>query len=80
MIGFDGNKKVKGIKISMLTDVNCNPLSSIVAPANIHDSKLYQPTIDGFKIKISQGIPITRPTVVVGDAAYDTREIRNQNR
>lgn len=80
MIGYDGNKKVKGIKISTLVDANGRPLSIIVSPANIHDSKLYQPTIDGFRIKLSQGRPVTRPNIIIADAAYDTEEIREYNR
>jgi len=36
--------------------------------------------MDGFRIKISQGRPITRPTIIVADAAYDSNEIRkNKN-
>lgn len=80
MIGYDGNKKVKGIKISTLVDANGRPLSVIVSPANIYDSELYQPTIEGFRIKISRGRPITRPTIIIADAAFDTKEIREYNR
>ena len=80
MIGYDGNKKVKGSKISALTDKNARPLSIIITPANIHDSKLYLPTIKNFKIKISVGRPITRPSMIITDAAYDTTEIRDYNR
>ncbi|MEN4068529.1 MAG: IS5 family transposase [Methanobacterium sp.] len=71
---------MKGIKISTLTDANGRPMSMIVSPANVHDSRLYQPTMDGFRIKISQGRPITRPTIIVADAAYDSNEIRIYNR
>jgi len=46
IIGFDENKKVKEIKISTIVDVNGRPISFIVVPANIHDFKLYQPTLE----------------------------------
>jgi hypothetical protein len=36
---------------------------------NIHDFKLYLPTIAGFKIKRPIGRPITRPKMVIGDAS-----------
>jgi len=71
---------VKGIKISTIVDANGRPISTIVAPANMHDSKLYQPTIEGFRIKIGTGRPITRPIIIVADAAFDSDEIRQQNR
>ena len=52
----------------------------VVSPANVHDSRLYPPIMDGFRIKISQGRPITRPTIIVADAAYGSNEIRIYNR
>jgi len=60
---------VKGIKISTTVDANGRPISAMVAPANIHGSKLYQPPLEGFRIKISTGRPITRPATMVADAA-----------
>jgi len=71
---------VKGVKISTLIDDRGRPLSMVVSPANVHDSRLYPQTIDGFRIKISQGRPITRPTIIVADAAYGSNEIRIYNR
>ena len=71
---------MKGVKISTLTDDRGRPLSMVVSPANVHDSRLYPPTMDGFRIKISQGRPITRPTIIVADAAYGSNEIRIYNR
>jgi len=67
---------VKGVKISTLIYANGRPLSMVVSPANVHDSRLYPPIMDGFRIKISQGRPITRPTIIVADAAYGSNEIR----
>lgn len=56
------------------------PLSIFISPANIHDSKLYLPTISKFRIKQLKGAPITRPELVNGDASYDTKAIRNLNK
>lgn len=55
------------------------PLSVFVAPANYHDSRLYFPTVKSFKIKITMGRPITRPKVIIGDAGFDTKDIRESN-
>ena len=54
-------------------------MSVFITPANTHDSKLYSPTIIGFKIKRPVGRLITRAKMVIGDAAYDTEEIRGHN-
>jgi len=68
-MSFDGNKKVKGIKISTIVSANGHPISDIVPPANMHNSRLYQPTLEEFRIKIGAGRPITRPTTMVAGAA-----------
>lgn len=44
-----------------------------ISPANIHDSKLYMPTIQEFKIGLEVGRPITRPKVINADKAYDSK-------
>ncbi|NQS74682.1 MAG: transposase [Methanoculleus sp.] len=74
--GYDGYKKVNGNKLSALVDRNGLPLVCTVAPANVHDSRLYDPTLDAFQIPVAQD----RPTILSADAAYDTREIRQYNR
>ncbi|CVK31935.1 protein of unknown function [Methanoculleus bourgensis] len=74
--GYDGYKKVNGNKLSALVDRNGLPLVCTVAPANVHDSRLYEPTLDAFQIPVAQD----RPTILSADAAYDTREIRQYNR
>jgi hypothetical protein len=51
IIGFDSHKKVKGIKLSALVDLQGLPLSIINVPANKNDSTLYIPTFKNFKIK-----------------------------
>ena len=79
-IGYDGNKKIKGIKISAVTEKKGLPLAIFISPANIHDSKLYLPTIENVRIKLPIGAPITRPELINGDSAYDAKDIRNYNR
>jgi transposase len=79
-IGYDGFKKIKGIKIGVSTEKNGLPLSIFISPANIHDSKLYLPIIENVKIKLPVGAPITRPHLINADAAFDSKEIRNYNR
>lgn len=37
--GFDGNKKVKGVKRNIITDKDGDILEASTTPANIHDSK-----------------------------------------
>ncbi len=56
------------------------PISLFTAPANIHDSRLYLPTILGIRIRSDSGRPITRPRMINADKAYDSEKIRNYNR
>lgn len=70
---------MKGVKISALVENGGLPLSIIIAPANVHDSKFYLPTNERLKIRIPIGRPITRPEEVMADAAYDSEEIRKYN-
>lgn len=63
-----------------MTDKNGLPLSIFISPANIHDSKLYYSIMDKVKIKLPVGAPITRPSLVNGDAAFDSKAIRSYNR
>jgi transposase len=74
--GYDGYKKVKGNKLSALVDRNGLPLACTVAPANAHDSRLYEPTLEAFEIPEVQD----HPTIISADAPYDAREIRQYNR
>jgi hypothetical protein len=37
--GFDGGKKIKGIKIHLAVDKYGFPLASDVSPVNVHDSR-----------------------------------------
>lgn len=48
--GYDGYRKVKGSKLSALVDRNGLTLACTVSPANIHDSRLYEPTLEAFTI------------------------------
>jgi transposase len=79
-IGYDGHKKIKGVKLSAAVNDSSLPISVFIAPANINDSKLYFPFMDRFKIKLSHGGPVTRPGTVIADAGFDTKKIRNYNR
>jgi hypothetical protein len=50
--GFDGGKKIKGIKIHLAVDKYGFPLAINVSPANVHDSKGIVPVLHqlaGFK-------------------------------
>lgn len=80
IIGYDGHKKIKGIKLSASVDDSSLPISIFIAPANINDSKLYFPVMDKFKIKLHRGRPVTRPGTVIADAGFDTKKIREHNR
>nr|WP_241648015.1 IS5 family transposase [Methanoculleus taiwanensis] len=62
--------------MSALVDQNGLPLACTVFPANIHDSRLYEPTLEAFTIPDVQD----HPTIISADAAYDSREIRQYNR
>jgi len=74
--GYDGYKKVKGNKLSALVDRSGLPLACTVFPANIHDSQLYEPTVEAFTIPEMQ----VHPSIISADAAYDAQKIRQYNR
>ena len=67
---------MNGNKLSAPVDRNGLPLACMVAPANVHDSRLYEPTLEAFEIPGVQD----RLTIISADAAYDAREIRQYNR
>ena len=71
---------MKGIKLSVLVDLQGLPLSIIVVPANKNDSTLYIPTLKNFEIKRPVGRPVNRPSKVTADKMYDTVKIRKYNR
>ena len=73
--GYDGYKKVNGNQLSALVEWNGLSLACTVAPANIHDSQLYEPMLGAFEI------PSVRehPLITSVDPAYDAREIRQYN-
>ncbi|WP_141241809.1 transposase [Methanosarcina spelaei] len=50
-MGYDGHKKIKGIKISVLVDLQGLNLSIIIVPTNKNDSTLYIPTLKNFNLK-----------------------------
>jgi transposase len=69
-------KKVKGDKQSDLVDQSGFPLDCTVSPANVHDFRIYKPTLEAFEIP---EVP-DHPIIISADAAYDAREIRQYNR
>lgn len=62
--------------MSALVDRNGLPLVCTVSPANVHDSQLYEPTLEAFEIP---GVR-EHPSIISADPAYDSREIRQYNR
>ena len=64
-IGYDGYNKVNGNKLSALVDRNGLPLACTVAPANVHDLRLYEPTLEAFEIPkvLDSPIIISEPLV-----------------
>ena len=67
---------VYDLKDRSLARYNGLLLACTVAPANIHDSRLYEPMREAFKIPDVQD----HPSIISADAAYDAREIRQYNR
>ncbi|WP_301663292.1 IS5 family transposase [Methanoculleus frigidifontis] len=59
-----------------MVDRNGLPLACTVSPANTHDSRLYEPTLEAFEIPGTE----EQPMIISADAAYDAREIRQYNR
>ena len=78
--GYDGDKRVKGIKLSAITESYGLPIALFTSPSNIPGSKLYMATIQGFKIGLEVGRPITRLKVTNADKSYYPKEIRSYNR
>ncbi len=62
--------------MSVLVDQNGLPLACTLFPANIHDSRLYEPTLEAFMIPDVQD----HPSIISADAVYDSHEIRQYNR
>ncbi len=78
-IGYDGHKKIKGVKLGAAVNDLDLPISVYIAPANTNDSKFYFPIMNGFEIKISYGEAITKPEVIIADSSFDTKDIREYN-
>jgi len=75
-VGHDGCKKVRGTKVHVAVDPQSLPLSIRVGPGNEHDSERFVDVMEGVKVKLGKGRSKTRPGELVGDSAYDAREIR----
>jgi transposase len=69
LIGFDGNKKVKGSKIHALVTVDSLPLSIQLGRANEHDSRKVIPLLENLELR-------RKPEELYGDMAYDTFIVR----
>ncbi|PAV13221.1 hypothetical protein ASJ81_00820 [Methanosarcina spelaei] len=64
--------KIKGIKISVLVDLQGPSLLIIIVPTNKNDSTVYIPTLKNFNIKKPVGRPVNSPSKVTTDTMYDT--------
>ena len=65
-----------GTKFHLLTDSNGIPLNVEVSAGQRHESKLFEPVMDGVKIKRKIGRPRQRPRRLAGDKAYSNHRIR----
>jgi len=74
--GYGGYKKVNGNRMSALVNRNGLQLSCTVSPANVPESRLYEPTLEAVEIPEVQD----HFTIFPADAAYDAQEIRQYNR
>ncbi|MEM1537957.1 MAG: IS5 family transposase [Candidatus Nezhaarchaeales archaeon] len=70
LVGYDGYKHVKGTKIHAVVSPEALPPSLQVGPGDEHDSKRFIKLLEGVRVKHG------RPKEVMGDSAYDAREIR----
>ena len=73
--GYDSYKTVKGTSLSVLANLGGLLLTCTVPPANVHDSRLYEPTLKAFEISEAP----ERPIIISADVTYDAREIRQYN-
>lgn len=69
--GFDGGKKVKGIKRNILVVTNGFVLANYVTPANMHDKEGAKRVIDGIKFRMP------RLSTIFGDSAYRGDDLQN---
>jgi len=63
--GYDGYNKVERNKLSALVDRNDLPLACMVSPANVYNSRLYEPTLEAFEIPGTED----QPAIISADAA-----------
>jgi hypothetical protein len=69
-IDYDVYRKIKGVELSVLVDLQGLHLSIIVVPANENDLTLYRLTLKNFNIKRPEGSPVNRPSKVTADIIY----------
>lgn len=65
-------------KIHLISDGRGRPLNLILTPANINDTTMLAPVIDGVRVARSgPGRPRTRPEIVIADKGYPSRVNRS---
>ncbi len=69
--GFDGGKKVKGIKRNILVDTNGFVLENYVTPANMHDKEGAKRVLGGIKFRMP------RLCTIFGDSGYRGEDLQN---
>jgi transposase len=62
--GFDGNKKIKGVKLNIVVDLSGFILESTLTPANIHD------TIGGLNVMDKCLNKYTNISTIIADKGY----------
>lgn len=64
-------------KIHLVSDGRGRPLNLILTPANINDTTMLAPVIDGIRVaRTGPGRPRSRPEVVIADKGYPSRANR----
>ena len=63
-------KKHKSTKISIITDMFCNPISSKITASNSYDSNIFKTHL--YKLQKKQPILFNSNNIVFGDATYDS--------
>ncbi|MBS7634698.1 transposase [Candidatus Bathyarchaeota archaeon] len=74
LIGYDGYRRIKGTKMHAAVSHEALPLS--VQVGDEHDSNRLTPLPKDIRVKRGKGRPLSRPKEVIGDSAYDTKEVR----
>jgi cell division protein FtsX len=76
VIGYDGFKKILGIKIHVAVDCNSLPVSIIISPANQHDSTKFIDAMESISDHLDDD-SVKQIKSVYADKSYDSKIIRN---